>query len=105
LPDPGCARSFTWHSCGDNSGIIPGAYGPSVMPGIPAPAHQVSIARNGRFMLPTCTCGWIGTARLTEAAAREEARDHALLYADSGVSADQIRVLVVSDPVEPDPGA
>ncbi len=70
--------------------------------GIPAPEHQVAIARNGRFMLPTCACGWIGTARLTETAAREEARDHALLYADSGVSVDQIRVLVVSDPAERD---
>ena len=74
------------------------------MAGIPAPEHQVSIARNGRFMLPACSCGWIGTARLTETAAREEARDHALLYADGGVSVDQIRVLVVSDPAEPDRG-
>ena len=73
--------------------------------GIPAPEHQVSIARNGRFMLPTCSCGWIGTARVTEAAAREEARDHALLYADSDVSVEQIRVLVSSDPAEPDPAA
>jgi hypothetical protein len=70
----------------------------------PAPDHQVSITRNGRFMLPTCTCGWIGTARLTDAAAREEARDHALLYAAADVSVDQIRVLVVSDPAEPDRG-
>ena len=46
----------------------------------------------------------MGTGRLTEAVAREEARDHALLYADAGVSADQIRVLVVSDPAERDPG-
>jgi hypothetical protein len=69
----------------------------------PPPAHQVSISRTGRFLLPTCSCGWIGTGRLTEAVAREEARDHALLYADIGVSAEQIRVLVVPDPVEPDP--
>ena len=55
-------------------------------------------------MLPECTCGWIGTARVTEAVAREEARDHALLYADSNISAEQIRVLVSSDPAEPDPG-
>lgn len=72
------------------------------MAAIPAPEHQVSLVHHGRFMLPTCTCGWIGTARLTEAAAREEARDHALLYADSDVSVDQIRVLVVSDPAEHD---
>lgn len=70
----------------------------------PAPAHQVSLSLTGRFMLPTCTCGWIGTARLTEAAAREEARDHALLYA-SDISVEQIRVLASSDPAEPDPAA
>lgn len=69
----------------------------------PEPAHQVSISRTGRFMLPTCACGWIGTARLTEAAAHEEARDHALLYADSDISVAQIRVLASSDPAEPDP--
>jgi hypothetical protein len=56
-------------------------------------------------MLPECTCGWIGTARLTEAAAREEARDHALLYASTDISVEQIRVLVVPDPAERDPGA
>ena len=75
------------------------------MAATPAPAHQVSITHNGRFMLPSCTCGWIGTARLTEAAAREEARDHALLYAAADVSVEQIRVLVVPDPAERDPGA
>jgi hypothetical protein len=56
-------------------------------------------------MLPTCTCGWIGTARLTEAAAREEARDHALLFADSDVSVDQIRVLASTEPADADPDA
>lgn len=69
----------------------------------PEPAHQVSLARTGRFLLPTCTCGWIGTARLTEAAAHEEARDHALLYARD-ISVEQIRVLAASDPAERDPG-
>ncbi|MGA1699719.1 MAG: hypothetical protein ACO4BY_01100 [Candidatus Nanopelagicales bacterium] len=54
----------------------------------PPPAHQVSITHRGRFMLPECTCGWIGTARLTEAAAREEARDHALLYASTDISVE-----------------
>lgn len=72
---------------------------------IPTPAHQVCLSTTSRFMLPTCTCGWIGTARLTEAAAREEARDHALLYADADISVDQIRVLVVSDPADADPDA
>lgn len=73
------------------------------MAGIPAPEHQVSLERNGRFMLPTCTCGWIGTARVTEASAREEARDHALLYAGTDISVEQIRVLASSDPAEPGP--
>jgi len=75
-----------------------------VLDSIPQPAHQVCLTRTGRFMLPECTCGWIGTARLTQAVAREEARDHALLYAASDISADQIRVLVAGDPAEPDPG-
>ena len=84
--------------------VITGTYGAKVLDPIPAPAHQVSLTRAGRFMLPECTCGWIGTARVTEAVAREEARDHALLYADSGISAEQIRVLVSCDPAELDPG-
>ena len=79
------------------------AYGGDVLDPTPAPAHQVSLARNGRYMLPECTCGWIGTARLTEAAVREGARDHALLYADSDISVEQIRVLASADPAEPDP--
>ena len=78
-------------------------YGGEMEDSTPAPTHQVSLARNGRYMLPECTCGWIGTARLTEAAAREEARDHALLYADSDISVEQIRVLASADPAEPDP--
>ena len=77
-----------------------GAYGDPVPPS--APAHQVSLTRTGRFILPVCTCGWIGTARLTEGAAREEARDHALLYADADVSVEQIRELASHDPAEPD---
>lgn len=75
-----------------------------VLDPVPPPAHQVSLTHSGRFMLPICTCGWIGTARVTEAVAREEARDHALLYADSDISAEQIRVLVAGDPAELDPG-
>ncbi len=84
---------------------ITGTYGAPVIAETPPPAHQVSITHRGRFMLPECTCGWIGTARLTEAAAREEARDHALLYASTDISVEQIRVLVVPDPAERDPGA
>jgi len=61
-----------------------------------APAHQVTLSRNARFMLPTCTCGWIGTARVTEAIAREEARDHALLYAPDGLSPEELRAWITS---------
>jgi hypothetical protein len=79
-----------------------------------APAHQVTLSRNARFMLPTCTCGWIGTARVTEAAAREEARDHALLYAPDALSPEELRAWITSasssddasaDPADADPDA
>jgi hypothetical protein len=95
--------SFTRHSAAHHFRVTAVAYGGDVLDPTPAPAHQVSLVRKGRYMLPECTCGWIGTARLTEAAAREEARDHALLYADADVSDEQIRVLVSSDPAERDP--
>lgn len=52
--------------------------------------HQVTIVSQGRFLLPTCTCGWIGTGRLTESSAREEARDHALLYAPADISPTEL---------------
>jgi hypothetical protein len=97
--------AFTLHSAAPHSRDIPTEYVAAVTAGIREPEHQVSLARKGRFMLPHCSCGWIGTARVTEAAAREEARDHALLYADADVSVEQIRVLVSSDPAEPDPAA
>ena len=62
------------------------------------PTHQVRLEWQSRFLLPRCTCGWIGSARLTEADAREEARDHALLYAG-----DEVIDLVGLDPAEPGP--
>jgi len=37
-----------------------------------------------------CSCGWIGTGRLTESSAREEARDHAILYAPADISAGEL---------------
>jgi hypothetical protein len=46
-----------------------------------APAHEVSIV-DGRFAHAVCTCGWRGAGRRNRAAVRDEARDHALLYAD-----------------------
>lgn len=60
------------------------------------PVHQVRLESNARFLLPRCSCGWIGTARLTMADAREEARDHALLFAGSDVID-----LAGLDPAEP----
>jgi hypothetical protein len=46
------------------------------------PPHEVTIV-DGRFTIATCSCGWSGTARRHRAAARVEARDHALLYAEA----------------------
>ena len=63
------------------------------------PTHQVRLEPQARFLLPRCSCGWIGTARLTAVDAREEARDHALLYADVDVID-----LAGLDPAEPGPG-
>ena len=61
------------------------------VPDIPlAPTHEVRLERRARFLLPACSCGWIGTARLAAASAREEARDHALLYAGLDVDPGQI---------------
>lgn len=84
-------RSFTRDSAQHHGNVTDAAYGDAVPDIAAAPAHQVTLSRNARFMLPTCTCGWIGTARLTEAAAREEARDHALLYAPDELSPDELR--------------
>lgn len=50
------------------------------------PRHEVIIV-DGRFTIATCSCGWSGSARRHRAAARVEARDHALLYADGRVLA------------------
>ena len=62
------------------------------------PSHQVRLEWQARWLLPRCSCGWIGTARLTEAESREEARDHALLYAGA-----EVIDLVGLDPAEPGP--
>ena len=77
--------------------------------------HEVRLETRGdRYLLPTCTCGWIGTARLTESSAREEARDHILLFAPNSVDAEIVAALVegVTDadggargPARPDPAA
>lgn len=50
------------------------------------PVHEVSIERRSAFLVPSCSCGWVGTARQKVASAREEARDHALLYSSSDLS-------------------
>lgn len=50
------------------------------------PMHQISLELRARFLVPVCSCGWVGTARMRAAAAREEARDHALLYASADLS-------------------
>jgi len=45
------------------------------------PEHEVRIV-DGRFAHAECSCGWRSAARRERRAARQEARDHALLYAD-----------------------
>jgi len=60
-----------------------------------APGHEVRIT-DGRFTAAACSCGWQGAGRRNRATAREEARDHALLYADgSALSPER-----ASEPVE-----
>ena len=44
-------------------------------------SHEVRIV-DGRFVNAECSCGWRGAGRRNRATARDEARDHALLYAD-----------------------
>ena len=48
--------------------------------------HEVSLQWRGTFLVPMCSCGWVGTARQKVASAREEARDHALLYSSTDLS-------------------
>jgi hypothetical protein len=48
---------------------------------VSAPGHEVTV-HDGRFSSAECTCGWRGAARRHRATARQEARDHVLLYAD-----------------------
>ena len=51
-----------------------------------APGHEVRV-EDGRFTTAVCSCGWQGAGRRNRATAREEARDHALLYADGSALA------------------
>lgn len=55
------------------------------------PAHEVRVV-DGRFSHAECSCGWRSAGRRTRSIARDEAHDHALLYADG-------RELPVSLPV------
>jgi hypothetical protein len=51
------------------------------MPTVPPAAHEVRVV-DGRFSHAECSCGWRGAGRRTRSTARDEAHDHALLYAD-----------------------
>lgn len=68
----------------------------------PAASHEVRIV-DGRFAHAVCACGWRGAGRRNRAAARAEARDHALLYADGGVLAlpDEVASVHLVEPAEP----
>jgi len=79
--------------------------------------HEVSLEQRAAFLVPICSCGWVGSARQRVASAREEARDHALLYSSSDLSGlllpefdsledlQRISELDALDPAEPDPDA
>ena len=67
----------------------------TVPQGPAAPEHEITVV-DGRFTIATCSCGWSGSARRHRAAARAEAHDHALLYADGTV--------LSAEPVAPPPG-
>jgi hypothetical protein len=54
---------------------------PGSRPAAAAPGHEVTV-HDGRFSSAECTCGWRSAARRHRATARQEARDHVLLYAD-----------------------
>ena len=49
----------------------------------PTVQHEVRLVDHHRFAQAVCTCGWFGAGRRARATARDEARDHALLYADA----------------------
>lgn len=81
------------------------------------PMHEVSLEQRTAFLVPVCSCGWVGTARQKVASAREEARDHALLYSSADLSGlllpefdaledlQRLSELDALDPAEPDPDA
>ena len=48
----------------------------------PDPAHEVRVV-DGRFTAAVCSCGWTGGSHRNRSRARQEARDHALLYVDA----------------------
>jgi hypothetical protein len=76
-----------------------------------ANVHEVTLQQRGTFLIPLCSCGWIGTARSKLASAREEARDHALLFSSSDVSGlmlpelEEFIDLEATDLEGPDPDA
>lgn len=59
---------------------------PAVPDAAPPVRHEVSLVDHHRFIQSVCSCGWVGSGRRARHLAREEARDHALLYAGAQVS-------------------
>jgi hypothetical protein len=59
------------------------------------PGHEVTV-HDGRFSTAECSCGWRSAARRHRATARQEARDHVLLYADGS------RLAIGPAPAAPD---
>jgi len=66
-----------------------------------APGHEVRIT-DGRFTAAVCSCGWQGAGRRNRATAREEAHDHALLYADGSTLSTEPAVEPVVSAVRPE---
>lgn len=57
--------------------------------------HEVSLTYRSGGHQAMCTCGWSATVRADRALARQEALDHARLYAD--LSAEDLEQLLQND--------
>ncbi len=59
-----------------------------------AAQHEIRLLeRPGGFLQAVCSCGWLGAARSSRVLARQEARDHALLYAGTVLDGDTAALL------------
>lgn len=61
---------------------------PASPAGLPA-AHHVTLTERGPFLQPTCSCGWVGSARRSRPSARSEGREHVRQHADGSAARSQ----------------